>query len=117
MEALSSGVGLGKIEGGVDARGRPVVRIAFFGVTDDILALVDTGFNGQLMLSESDASSHGIQSTGVYSSAELASGEVRQIGEARAVVQWMGEQRRVEVLLSAQPLKRGADEPIALIGT
>jgi hypothetical protein len=47
----SSGEALSKLIGSVDPRGRPIVRIGQINGADDFLAIIDTGFNGQLMVS------------------------------------------------------------------
>ena len=39
---------MAKVIGSVDQRGRPVIRLE--GKTDSVLVIVDTGFNGELMV-------------------------------------------------------------------
>lgn len=116
--ALCLGVALPSLIGNVNDRGRPVVRIELPGRDTGFLAVVDTGFNGQLFLAADDAGALGMPSTGLRSSAEVAGGVRQQVDEAIAVIMWMGRERRVEVLLDLdrQQPKR-ADDPIAPVGT
>jgi predicted aspartyl protease len=82
------------------------------------LALLDTGFNGELLVARSDIASLGILERGGVSEAELAGGQVfaLQRGEGRIV--WLGRERRVDVLISSEAYRPGRDgDPIALIGT
>lgn len=110
-------VALPSMLGGVDPRGRPIVRIAISGGDVEFLAVVDTGFNGELFMAAVDARRLGLPSTGVRSSVEVAGGVRQQVEEAIAVILWMGREQRVEVLLGIPtPAPRPADDPIALVG-
>ena len=51
---------MAKLVGSVDHRGRPVVRVAVAGCEDEVLATIDTGFNGQVMVVAGDAASVGV---------------------------------------------------------
>ena len=117
VESLS-GAGVGKIIGSVDARGRPIIRLERPDRSDDLLAIVDTGFNGELLMSARDAAAHGFSSIGVLSAAEVAGGVIQQVAEARATIRWLDEVRRVELLITqTHSLPRSGDEPVVLIGT
>src|SRR5882757_7986302 len=48
------------LEGSVDDLNRPLVRIETPGFTDPLLAFVDTGFNGALLLDERQAARLGL---------------------------------------------------------
>ena len=103
--------------GGVDPRGRPIVRIALAGLDNEFLAVVDTGFNGELFMAAGDARLLRLMLTGARSSVEVAGGVRQHVEEAIAVILWMGRERRVEVLLgTSTQTPRLADDPIALVG-
>lgn len=109
---------LPSVVGSVDERCRRVVRIELPGRDNDFLAVVDTGFNGELFMAAVDAGALGLPSTGVRSSAEVAGGERQHVEEAIAIIPWMGREHRIEVLLGLAPQQpKRADDPIALIGT
>jgi hypothetical protein len=47
------------LEGSVDDRKRPLVRIETAGFTDPLVAVVDTGFNGAILVDETQAARPG----------------------------------------------------------
>ena len=105
--------------GKIDPRGRPVVELVS-GRGDRFLALVDTGFNGELMVSDLDARLLGFAISSKISSAGLAGDVLQHVFEATGAVSWMGVVRQVEVLVSPNPKSRAIrseTDPIALIGT
>jgi predicted aspartyl protease len=109
---------LPKLLGSVDLRGRPVVRIGRGDGGDDFLAVVDTGFNGQLLVSESDIGKLGSGTTRVSAKVEVAGGAVQKVGRAYYQIVWMGRQRLVDVFIGLETTSpKPDDEPIALIGT
>jgi predicted aspartyl protease len=116
--AFLSGEALSKLLGSVDLRGRPVVRIAHMQGEDEFLAIVDTGFNGQLLVSESDLLQFGPGTTRVSATVEVAGGLVQEVERAYYQIMWMGKSRLVDVIISIDTRRLSAgDEPIALIGT
>ena len=105
---------MAKVIGSVDQRRRPVVRVE--GRTDGIPAVVDTGFNGELMLTRPAA--HALGVTGVLREAdvELGDGSIAHVYEGVATIRWLGEDREVGVLVSDTWLTMG-DAPVGLVGT
>lgn len=118
VAGFSWGAALPRVTGQIDHLGRPVVRLECPAVEDGFLAVVDTGFNGELMLEFDVAASLGFAIGGVRSSVRVAGATQREVREARGMIMWLGLERRVEVLVAATPGSRpGPEEPIALIGT
>lgn len=108
---------LAKLTGSIDRLGRPVVRVEVSG-GDGFLALVDTGFNGELIMAEPDARVLGFAVSTKIASATLAGGQVQRLFEGTGSIHWMGAVRRVELFVSpAVPARRMDDDPIAIIGT
>jgi clan AA aspartic protease len=103
-----------KMIGSVDQRGRPVIRIE--GKQDSVLVLVDTGFNGHLMMTRSAAMLLGVGPISKETEVKLADGHVAQVFEARAMIAWLGGERQVHVLVSDDWMTIG-DEPAGLLGT
>jgi predicted aspartyl protease len=116
--ASSLGEALSKLLGSVDLRGRPVVRIAPIHGEDEFLAIIDTGFNGQLLVSEPDLVKLGPGTTRVSATVEVAGGLIQDVERAHYQIMWMGKPRLVDVFISLDTsLPSASDEPIALIGT
>jgi predicted aspartyl protease len=113
---------LAEMRGSVDGLGRPLLRININGRSDDILTTVDTGFNGELLMTELEAQRLGIIPLGVDGKVTLGDGTEVLARQAIATLIWFGHARHVKVQLTA-PAKatesrhRHADDPIALIGT
>jgi predicted aspartyl protease len=104
--------------GSVDLRGRPVLRIGRVDGGDEFLAVVDTGFNGELLVSEEDIERIGVAVSRVAATVELAGGILHDVVQAKIEIMWMGRSRLVDVFISIEPtLRKPIDEPIALIGT
>jgi predicted aspartyl protease len=108
---------LSKIWGTVDRLRRPVVRLET-SAGDSFLALVDTGFNGELMLSQPDATALGFDVSKVDIKALLAGDVAQKLREGSGRLNWLGSERRVELMVApASTHRRMDDDPIALIGT
>ena len=105
--------------GGIDDRLRPYMRVEYPGADDGFIALLDTGFNGELFLEEPAAFQLGVQLRGTSELVHLASGPVQEVRRGVVTIRWLGVVRRAEVLVavvgSVKP--RRADDPIALVGT
>jgi predicted aspartyl protease len=108
---------LSKEAGRIDYRGRPIVRLETL-AGETFLALVDTGFNGQLLLSDQDARVLGFKVDTTSVKASLAGDIVEKMNSGRGIIKWMGKQRQVELIVSSKrPALRRDDDPIALIGS
>ena len=82
-----------------------------------MLALLDTGFNGQLLCDRKAASQLGVAPSGRTERVELASGVERQAQYGLLVIFWLGRERQVEVLVTAdEPRTKVDGEPMALVG-
>jgi predicted aspartyl protease len=110
-------VALAKLSGSVDHRLRPLVRLRFVGCEDDVLATVDTGFNGQLMMILGDARRLGVSMHKDAEEVELGHGEKISVQLGTARIAWLERERAVAVLVSqrSEPTRDG--EPVVLIGT
>ena len=108
---------MAKLIGSIDALGRPLLRLPISGGHDDLLALVDTGFNGELMTSLDVARSLRITLDEDLEPIELGTGTVERVYVGRIDMRWLGRQTRVEVLVSSRWPAPRPDAPVALIGT
>jgi predicted aspartyl protease len=110
---------MARLTGHVDARGRPVVALET-ATREPFIALVDTGFNGELMVSELDAKLLGFEVSSTSHEAVLAGEQRSRLYEGTGLVSWMGAPRRVRLLVSVNPPTRGVrpeTDPVAMIGT
>jgi predicted aspartyl protease len=107
------------ILGGLDDLGRPLVRIKVRGAEDELLCLVDTGFNGKLWMGAAVATRLKIVATRTDHAALTASGKVENFSLGMAFIDWLGDEQRVEVHVHADQPSRvsSADQHEALIGT
>jgi predicted aspartyl protease len=108
---------LSRISGRIDHLGLPVVRLET-PTRESFLALVDSGFNGHLMLAEQDARSLGFQVHATEIDASLAGNIVEKMTGGRGTIMWMGAPHSIELIVSPnKPVLRRDDDPVALIGT
>ena len=105
---------MAKVIGSVDVRGRPVVRIE--GKDDSILVVVDTGFNGDLMLTREASRLLGVDPGHAKTDVELGDGRRAAVYEARVTIKWLGSDRQVRILV-ADDWKTTGDAPVGLLGT
>jgi predicted aspartyl protease len=112
------------LEGSVDDLKRPLVRIETPGFFDPLVAFVDTGFNGALLLDERQAARLGFSV--VRNSAtpvQLASRRNEDFMVGRGSFLWLGERRTITayVLIGTQGERRARNarktEEEILIGT
>jgi predicted aspartyl protease len=110
---------LSEIIGHVDPRGRPIISVSISGEEDAFPFVVDTGFNGELLLHDSQIIRHRCELRGLNESIELADGATRMLMLARTRIIWFGQSLNVDVLISPTQGSRAAmpDEPIGLLGT
>ena len=105
---------MAKVTGSVDDRGRPVVRLD--GKDDSILVTVDTGFNGDLMVTREAAKVLGVDVTEIKSKIELGDGTIARVHESPALLSWLGELRSTTVFV-ADTWTTSPDAPSGLLGT
>jgi predicted aspartyl protease len=112
------------LEGSVDDLKRPLVRIETLGFADPLVAFVDTGFNGALLLDERQAARLGFSV--VSNSAtpvQLASRRQEDFMVGRGSFLWLGERRTITayVMIEIQGERRARNarktEEEILIGT
>ena len=105
---------MAKVIGSVDNRGRPIIRVKVGG--DDILTVIDTGFNGDLMVTPEAARVMGIAVGGDETDIVLGDGTTTRVFEDRMLLDWLGQRRWVRVLVSST-WRSGPDDPAGLLGT
>ena len=81
-----------------------------------MLLLVDTGFNGDLLLSAPAARALAIWGIGRTRTIELGDGTAAELRQERAQIAWLGTAREVRALVADSWQPRG-DDPVGLIGT
>jgi predicted aspartyl protease len=112
------------LEGSVDDRKRPLVRIETPGFTDPLVAFVDTGFNGALLIDETQAARLGFSvERNTITPVRLASQRNEDFLFGQGSFMWLGERRTViaYVLIETQGERRVRNarktEEEILIGT
>ena len=108
---------MAKLIGSVDLLGRPLVRVRPGGQDDDLLAIVDTGFNGEIMMGMHAARALRVLLFPDAVDVELGTGAVERVLEGRLPVRWLDEERVAKVLVSVGWPAPKPDTPVALIGT
>jgi predicted aspartyl protease len=112
------------LEGSVDDLNRPLVRIETPSFADPLVAFVDTGFNGALLIDETQAARLGFSvARNSATPVQLASqrSENFSLGEGSFI--WLGERRTIiaHVLIETQGERRARNarktEEEILIGT
>ena len=94
------------IEGWITADGWPQVELVIFdanGSRQTITVLVDTGYDGYLVLPPGTVRELGLADTGETGNVTIASGDSEEWPVYRANVLWDGQVRGVEVLASDSP--------------
>jgi predicted aspartyl protease len=112
------------LEGSVDDLNRPLVRIETPGFTDPLVAFVDTGFNGALLLDERQAARLGFSVVrNSITPVRLASQRNEDFLRGRGSFLWLGELRTITayVMIETQGERRARNarktEEEILIGT
>ena len=104
--------------GGIDERQRPVVRLLLADRDESFLALVDTGFNGELYVTDSVALRLGFERTSNDTPVRLAGDKIVTVVRSAGRIKWLGRELRVQVLIAADTGGRQIEgEPDALLGT
>lgn len=106
--------------GSIDGRGRPLVSITLPDRDTNLLALLDTGFNGALHCTRDIASVIGVVPQSEPIEVELAGGVMQNAQMGSLLIMWFGRQRQVDVFIapSLAGRRRVVDgEPVALFGS
>lgn len=109
--------------GSIDDRGRPLLRLRVNGRDDEILLLVDTGFNGSVLLSERDAVEWGVQVLSTERDAELGDRSVVRVKQGVVSLYWWGALKVINVEITTglegrvPRASRTEGEPAGLLGT
>jgi predicted aspartyl protease len=105
--------------GSVDQWQRPLLRLEQPDGWDGFVALIDSGFNGHLMLHEADMAYLGFKPVRGNTEVKVASGETVNVKLAEATILWVDEKPlRVRVFVVPAPLPiRRPDDPTVLLGT
>lgn len=96
------------------------MRIKRHGAEDSFLALVDTGFNGELHMTRAAALQLGFSLLGAHDVVEFADGRSENVAVGDGVIDWLDGTRRVRILASPDPPRLRVareGEPVALLGT
>ena len=107
------------IEGHVDELGRPLVRIRVAGLADSVLGLVDTGFNGTILIPRSQANAAGFYIFDPKIWVQVAIGSNQRTLMCDGTIEWFDRTIDVTMLVEIDdPHQQIVDgEPIILIGT
>jgi len=112
------------LEGSVDDLNRPLVRIEMPGFTDPLLAFVDTGFNGTLLIDETQAMRLGFSVTrNSTTPVRLATRRYENFQVGRGSFMWLGERKTITAFVMIEPQgerrarNAGKTEEEILIGT
>jgi predicted aspartyl protease len=83
-----------RVQGSVDDLQRPLIRIETAGFRDPLIAYVDTGFNGALLIDEAQATRFGFRIfKNMHAGVRLASQREETFYLARGIFPWFGERR------------------------
>lgn len=109
---------LHKVVGTVDDLRRPIVRIEVPG-REGFLAIVDTGFNGALLLMAAEAIAMGFEISDEIETVELGTSARTSVRRGLGTVQWLGRSITVNAFISTEPIAINIrpDVARALIGT
>lgn len=87
------------VHGTIDADGAPRIPLRFLEPPGDISAIVDTAFSEALWLPVDNPTAQDIPIAGV-DHASLADGSAAVVAVGEATIEWLGRERRIEVLLT-----------------
>jgi predicted aspartyl protease len=105
---------LARLIGSIDLLGRPLVRMQ--SRQDDVLVLLDTGFNGELLVTAEAAAMFGIDRKLGDTKIELGDGRLSVVRDCFSWIEWLGERRLVRMLISSSWMPH-VDSPQGLLGT
>ena len=108
---------MAKVIGTVDDLRRPVVRVEVPD-RDGFLAIVDTGFNGALLLMATEALAMGFAISDEIETVELGTSARTSVRRGQATILWLGRTIDVHAYISTElPTASRPDTARALIGT
>ncbi|MEK7659411.1 MAG: hypothetical protein AAB338_02025 [Patescibacteria group bacterium] len=87
------------MEGWIDEHGHPVMPVQLIGLEDPIVALIDTGFNRELIVYEEHSQQAQLVIESESVSVLLADGSQEEFLRTEGVIEWFGEPRRVDILV------------------
>jgi predicted aspartyl protease len=105
--------------GSIDDRRRPLVRVPVSG-QDDLLAIIDTAFTGELLLDEDVAERWGVVFVNIDGQIELGDGSRKFVKQGLLTITWFDADRDTSVqIVPSEPSRRTRQdgEPFALLGT
>jgi predicted aspartyl protease len=97
--------------GHVDDLGRPLVRIRMAGLSDSVLALIDTGFDAEVLIPSNVAHRAGYYVVDANLYATLATGISDKIYLCDGEIEWFGNRRAVTMLVRLLPREVKEGEP------
>jgi predicted aspartyl protease len=106
--------------GGLDGHGRPIVRVRVTGAEDELVCLVDTGYSGELWMSQALAKQFRFVATGMSADAATATDDVAKVEIFLGEIEWLGAKREVTVHAhgnDTRPARPAGEEPYALLGS
>jgi predicted aspartyl protease len=107
-----------KMVGSVDHYLRPILRLKFAGQEDELIALIDTGFNGQLPMSQALALRLNVRVNDIDDVVTLADGSLVSARQGSVAVEWFGRFRTVHVQITPPPARMKVGEgDLVLLGT
>jgi predicted aspartyl protease len=109
------------LSGSIDDLLRPFIRIDVFGFDDPVVAFIDTGFNGAVIVDEQQAERMGfVVLARQYIDVRLASLRKERFQLATGALAWFGEKRNISAFVLARSERSrtaGSGEEEILIGT
>jgi predicted aspartyl protease len=87
------------LEGSIDDLKRPLVRIEARGFVDSLVAIVDTGFNGAIIVDAAQAIQLGFQVSSQLARTQLATRREENFLLAHGRIFWLGEHVPVSALV------------------
>jgi predicted aspartyl protease len=108
-----------QMRGRVDARRRPIIDLSFAepaGAYASIPALVDTGFNGDVIVEGGRLRDIPCRLLDWYEHVDVVGGTAA-VRVAESSVHWLGEVRTVTVLITLSDKTPRRGDPIAAVGT
>ncbi|MEK7659531.1 MAG: hypothetical protein AAB338_02690 [Patescibacteria group bacterium] len=87
------------MEGWIDERGQPVIPVQLERLEDSVVALIDTGFNREFIIFEEHARQAQLMIESDTQIVALADGSQKRFLKSGGTIEWLGEQRRVNIFI------------------